>query len=64
MIENKLLSPDEVARLFGESRQWVYRMAREGVLPAVRCSRKVKFSQQAINEFIASGGKGSWRKNA
>ncbi len=61
----KLLSSLQVAEMLGESREWVYMAAREGIIPSVRLGRKVKFSEKAINEFIENGGKalpGGWRR--
>jgi len=63
----KLLSAEQVAEIFGESRDWTYKVAREGIIPSVRVGRKVKFSEKAINEFIESGGKalpGGWKRGA
>ena len=58
----KLLNSFEVAELLGESREYVYTLARQGILPSVRLGRKVKFSQDAIERFIEEGGKGGWKK--
>ncbi|MEW5921613.1 MAG: helix-turn-helix domain-containing protein [Bacillota bacterium] len=63
----KLLSAKQVAEIFQEKKQWVYMAAREGILPAVRCGRKIKFSEKAILEFIERGGQalpGGWKKEA
>lgn len=64
---SKLLNAYQVADLLDESVEWVYRAAREGIIPSVRLGRKVKFSEEAINEFIRSGGKalpGGWKREA
>lgn len=61
----KLLNSLQVAEMFGETREWVYMAAREGILPSVRCGRKVKFSEKALHEFVDNGGKalpGGWKK--
>lgn len=63
----KLLTASKVAEQLDESVEWVYRAAREGIIPSVRLGRKVKFSEEAINEFIRNGGKalpGGWRREA
>jgi excisionase family DNA binding protein len=64
----KLLNSLEVAEMLGESRDYVYTLARQGILPSVKLGRKVKFSEQALLEFIDKGGQAyagnGWRKEA
>jgi len=63
----KLIDSLKVAEIFDESRGWVYEMARQGIIPSVRVGRKIKFSEEAIQDFIRSGGKGlpgGWRHEA
>jgi excisionase family DNA binding protein len=55
---DRLLKADQVGLLLGVSRFRVYELARTSVLPVVRLGRQVKFSEQALAEFIAAGGKG------
>ncbi|RQD72686.1 MAG: DNA-binding protein [Tindallia sp. MSAO_Bac2] len=65
--KKKLLNVQDVSEMLGENVDWVYRAAREGIIPSVRLGRKVKFSEEAITEFIRSGGKalpGVWRREA
>ena len=53
----KLLSAREVADLFGDDVQTVYRLARNNILPFVKLgNRKIKFSPEQIDEFIKQGG--------
>ena len=53
----KLLSAREVADLFGDDVQTVYRLARNGILPFVKLgNRKIKFAPEQIEEFIRQGG--------
>jgi excisionase family DNA binding protein len=47
----------------------LYNKTREGIIPAVRIGRQLRWSKEALDEFIQSGGKGfdgegGWRKNA
>lgn len=62
---DKLLRVDEVARLLDLRDHRVYDLAREGILPAVRLGRQLRFSPGKIQEFIENGGRslpGGWRK--
>ncbi len=65
----KLLKVEEVAEMLDCSEYRVYTLAREGIIPSVRLGRQLRFSADALNEFIATGGKGfdgpgGWRKEA
>jgi excisionase family DNA binding protein len=60
----RLLSADEVANKLGVSVARVYEMARRDLLPAVRLGRQVRFDQNQLEAWIASGGRahaGGWR---
>ena len=62
---SKLLKVEEVAEMLEVSEDRVYQLAREGILPACRLGRQLRFSAEMLNDFIASGGKtwpGGWRK--
>ncbi len=64
---SKLLKADEVAEMLEVSEDRVYQLVRENILPHVRLGRQVRFSTDALTNFIASGGKtwpGGWRKEA
>ena len=54
---DKLLKVKEVAGLFNISEDRVYTLAREQILPSVRLGRSLRFSEKAISQFIAEGGK-------
>ena len=61
----KLLKVEDVAELFNVTEERVYTLAREGIIPVCRVGRQLRFSENAINEFVDSGGKswsGGWRK--
>ena len=47
-----VLTVDEVSRLLGSSRQFVYRLVREGSLRAFRIGRGYKISKTSVIEFI------------
>ena len=58
----KLLRTDEVAALLDVSSDRVTRMAREGLLPAIRCGRTWRFSPEQVEEWMRLGGAGEWRR--
>lgn len=61
----KLLNARQVAERFGMPVERVYALARQGLLPAVRLGRQVRFSAAALEEFVRNGGKalpGGWRR--
>jgi excisionase family DNA binding protein len=63
----RLLKAERVAEMLDTSAERVYALVREGILPAVHLGRNVRVSEDALHEFIASGGKslpGGWRREA
>lgn len=61
----RLIAAREAATVLGISEYQLYALAREGIVPAVRIGRAVRFSPSALAEFVARGGKGfegRWRK--
>jgi excisionase family DNA binding protein len=52
-MEPLLLKPDEAARVLGISRAMVYALARKGVLPTVNLGSSMKFSAEALREWVA-----------
>lgn len=52
----EILNVDDVAKLLKMEKFQVYRYTREGVLPAVRIGRALRFSRVAIDEWIKRGG--------
>lgn len=52
-----LMRADEVAILLDLSRDRVYSLARQGIIPCVQIGRQVRFSQDQLSDFITSGGK-------
>jgi hypothetical protein len=54
----QLLTADEIAT-FIRRRPWqVYDLARRNILPSVRVGNRVMFSQEAIERWVAEGGRG------
>ncbi len=63
----KLLTVEEVAEMLGMSRERVYQLTREGIIPVVKIGRSLKYSEKALIEWIENGGKsypGGWKKEA
>lgn len=54
----RLVTADEVAVQFGITRQRVYELARQGLIPTVRLGRSLRFSASAIGDWINRGGEG------
>jgi excisionase family DNA binding protein len=48
-----LLSPDAVAHTLAISRKGVYRLHRDGLLPAVRVRGVLRFEPEAVSRYIA-----------
>jgi excisionase family DNA binding protein len=55
----RLLTADEVAGRLKVPRSWVYRAAREGDLPSVRCGRYRRFDEGDVERWIAKQKDGS-----
>ena len=53
----KLLTAYEASEILGIDVDSTYRCVRQGILPCVYIGRRVRFSEDQINEFIAVGGK-------
>ena len=47
----KLLKAEEVAERWGVPRSQVYRLAREGKVPAVKIGRYTRFHPDAVAEY-------------
>jgi excisionase family DNA binding protein len=53
-MSQTLRTAEEVACRLGVPRSWVYRAARGGVLPSVRCGRYRRFDDRDIDCWIES----------
>ncbi len=63
-----LLRSVEAAEKLDITEYQLYAKTREKIIPAVRIGRMLRWSDEALNEFIKSGGKGypgdGWKKQA
>ena len=55
-VEESLLTAQQVAVLLQVPKARVYGLVRLGLLPGVRVGRQVRFSPDALREWIAAGG--------
>lgn len=55
-IENRLLTADEVAERWQVPKSQVYRLARDGKVPAVSIGRYYRFRLAAIETWETNGG--------
>jgi excisionase family DNA binding protein len=51
-MTDQLRDADYVAQRLGVPRSWVYRAARHGELPSVRCGRYRRFDERDIERWI------------
>jgi excisionase family DNA binding protein len=54
-----LLTPDELAARWQVPRSHVYRLTRDGLLPAVRLGRYYRYRLEGIEQFERDGGAGN-----
>ena len=62
---NKLYSANELASILDLKEHRIYELARGKILPSVLIGRQIRFSGEAIEEFIEKGGKrfpGGWKR--
>lgn len=50
---NELLTADDVAARLHVPTSWVYRAARDGDLPSVRCGRYRRFDESDVERWIS-----------
>jgi excisionase family DNA binding protein len=61
-MHDKLLRTDEVAVILDIPADRVATMAREGLLPAIRCGRSWRFAPARLRKWMESGGAGGWKR--
>jgi excisionase family DNA binding protein len=61
-MPEKLLRTDEVAVFLDIPADRVAAMAREGLLPAIRCGRSWRFAPTRLQEWMELGGAGGWKR--
>ena len=62
----QLLTPNQVSDQTGIPVRRLYALVREGLIPAVHCGRQIRFSREALEQWIAGGGQslpGGWRRD-
>ncbi|MEW6047003.1 MAG: helix-turn-helix domain-containing protein [Bacillota bacterium] len=63
----QLLRVPHVARVLDVTEDRVYQLVREGLLPAVRVGRQIRFDADKLRDWIEQGGcalPGGWRREA
>jgi excisionase family DNA binding protein len=55
-----LLSAEQLAKVLGRSRRWVYRQAEEGGLPHYKLGRSVAFEVSAVRRWLEDRRVGAW----
>lgn len=63
----RLLTSKVVADRLGLTEAELYRAVREGVVPAVRIGRRLRFDPVRLNAWLEAGGQalpGGWRREA
>lgn len=58
MGERKLITVKELAKLMPVSKVTLYRWAREGRIPSVKCGRKLFIPESLINDLLVDAGVG------
>ena len=59
-----LLRVSSVSRLLAISESCTRRLIREGLIPSVRIGRQIRVKEEALNEWMNSGGAGGWKRDA
>lgn len=55
-VNERLLTVAEVAELLQVKESWLYVACKRGEFPHVKVGRYVRFSEQQVREWVASGG--------
>lgn len=66
-MSKQLLKVKDVAEMFVVSKDCVYTLACEQIIPSVRLGRSLRFSRESMERFIAEGGRalpGGWKHEA
>ena len=67
MVEGRLLTVAEAAKVLRLSIPGVYGLVRSGVVPACRLGRAIRISDRVLQNYITAGGRawpGGWRKRS
>lgn len=49
-----LLTPQQVAELFGVNKEWIYDQCAEGKMPHVRLGRNIRFRPADLDAYLAN----------
>lgn len=52
LLEEPLLTPDEVCQLLAVSKRWLYDNTRSGAIPHVRVGRQLRFRRSDLEEWL------------
>lgn len=52
-MDEGLITAEQVAKMLGVSRTWVFARAKSGELPSYRLGKHVRFSREAITAWLA-----------
>jgi len=61
----KLLKAQDVAQVLDVTESRVYDLVRQGLLPAVRLGRQIRFDPATLESWVVQGGKqlsGGWKR--
>jgi excisionase family DNA binding protein len=53
---NRLMTVEELADQWGESRWQIYDLCRRGLIPHIRLGKAIRFDPVVIAEFVRQGG--------
>jgi excisionase family DNA binding protein len=53
-LNDKLLTPEDVAQLLGQTRQFVVRQTRKGQIPAIKIGKSWRYLDSSIKEWLRS----------
>lgn len=66
-MNKPLIRIAEVAELLNITQSRAYDLAREGIIPAVRIGRQLRFDSDRVQAWIESGGQalpGGWKRES
>ncbi len=62
----RLLRANQAAQKIDVTVDRLYDYSRQGIVPVVRIGRQVRWSEEALDDFISNGGQsfpGGWKKD-
>jgi len=61
-MPEKLVRAYRVASILDVPKDQVYKLAQDGLLPAIRVGRAWRFDEKTLRKWIDQGGAGGWRR--